>query len=158
VGAGFGGLAAVKRLSRAPVRVTLIDKRNHHLFQPLLFQVATAGLSPAEIATPIRSIFRDCENVTVLLEEVLGVNPKHQEVVLAARRVAYDYLVIAAGAQHSYFGHDDWQDIAPGLKSLEDAMLIRRRILMAFERAEIECDARPSAFDFRHCRRGADRR
>jgi NADH dehydrogenase len=144
VGGGFGGLSAAKALAKDAVRVTLIDRRNHHLFQPLLYQVATAGLSPAQIAAPIRTIFRKQRNVTVLLGEVTGVDLVRREVTLgdgpASPRILYDYLVIATGARHSYFGHDDWEPYAPGLKLLEDAIKIRRHILLAFERAEAECD------------------
>ena len=140
VGAGFGGLMAAKSLARAAVQVTLIDRRNHHLFQPLLYQVATAGLSPAQIAAPIRAIFRDQPNATVLLGEVTGVDLVRQQVVVGGRRQPFDYLVLATGARHSYFGHDDWAPFAPGLKSLEDAIEIRRRVLLAFERAESETD------------------
>jgi NADH dehydrogenase len=141
IGAGFGGLAAAKALAKAPVRVTLIDRRNHHLFQPLLYQVATAALSPADIATPIRSILAKQENATVLLGNVIGIDAQAGEVVLARQRILYDYLVVATGARHSYFGHDDWEAHAPGLKSLEDATEIRSCLLLAFEKAEIECDA-----------------
>jgi NADH dehydrogenase len=141
VGAGFGGLEAARGLRRAPVRVTVVDRRNHHLFQPLLYQVATAGLSPAEIASPIRRILRKQDNTSVLLAEVESVD-------LAGRRLrledggelAYDHLVVAAGATHSYFGHDEWETFAPGLKSIEDALEIRRRVLFAFEAAEREED------------------
>jgi NADH:ubiquinone reductase (H+-translocating) len=144
IGGGFGGLSAAKGLAKEAVRVTLIDRRNHHLFQPLLYQVATAGLSPAQIAAPIRTIFRRQRNVTVLLGEVTGVDLVRREVRLGntptSPRILYDYLVIATGARHSYFGHDDWEPYAPGLKSLEDATKIRRHILLAFERAEAECD------------------
>lgn len=140
VGAGFGGLAAAKALAKAPVRVTLIDRRNHHLFQPLLYQVATAALSPADIATPIRSILSRQKNATVLLGEVTGIDREANEVLLENQRVLYDYLIVATGARHSYFGHDEWESCAPGLKSLEDATEIRSRILLAFEHAEIECD------------------
>ncbi|MGP0088687.1 MAG: NAD(P)/FAD-dependent oxidoreductase [Xanthobacteraceae bacterium] len=144
VGGGFGGLSAAKGLAKEAVRVTLIDRRNHHLFQPLLYQVATAGLSPAQIAAPIRTIFRRQQNVTVLLGEVTGVDLVKREVRLGTAptspNIIYDYLVIATGARHSYFGHDDWEPYAPGLKSLEDATKIRRHILLAFERAEAECD------------------
>ena len=138
VGAGFAGLTLTKALAHAPVRVTLIDKRNHHLFQPLLYQVATSGLSPAQIAAPIRSIVRDQRNVTVLMGEVAGVDAVNREVTLEDRRIPFDYLVVATGARHSYFGHDDWEPYAPGLKSLEDATALRRRILLAFEQAESE--------------------
>jgi NADH dehydrogenase len=143
VGAGFGGLSAAKSLASENVNVTLIDRRNHHLFQPLLYQVATAALSPAQIAAPIRTILRKQRNATVLLGEVVGVDSVKCEVVLGSperQRIPYDYLVLATGAQHSYFGHDDWQSYAFGLKSLEDATDIRRRILLAFERAEASCD------------------
>jgi NADH dehydrogenase FAD-containing subunit len=140
VGAGFGGLAAAKALGKARLRVTIIDQRNHHLFQPLLYQVATAALSPAEIATPIRAILRDQKNTTVLLGKVTGVDTARREVILETQHILYDTLIIATGARHAYFGHNEWELYAPGLKSLEDATEIRRRILLAFERAEIECD------------------
>ena len=140
VGAGFGGLKAVLSLSRARVRVTVVDRRNHHLFQPLLYQVATAALSPADIAYPIRAIFRKQENATVLLAEAGSVDRSARELVLSDGRLGFDYLVLATGARHSYFGHDSWEPRAPGLKSLEDALEIRRRILLAFERAERERD------------------
>ena len=140
VGGGFGGITVAKALAHTPVRVTLIDKRNYHLFQPLLYQVATAGLSPAQIAAPIRTIFRDQKNATVLMEDVSGVDVAAREVLTAESRIPFDYLVLATGARHSYFGHDDWEPFAPGLKSLEDATEIRARILSAFERAETECD------------------
>lgn len=136
VGAGFGGLAATTALRRAPVEVTVIDRRNHHLFQPLLYQVATAGLSPADIAQPIRSILRRQRNATVLLGRVTGIDRAAREVLIGRRRVPYDYLIVATGARHAYFGHDDWEPIAPGLKKIEDATDIRRRILLAFEEAE----------------------
>jgi NADH dehydrogenase len=141
IGAGFGGLAAARALAHAPVRVTVVDRRNHHLFQPLLYQVATAALSPGDIAYPIRSILRHQSNANVLLAEVVGVDVARREVALADGRLAYDFLVVAAGAGHAYFGHDDWEKNAPGLKTLEDAIEIRRRILLAFERAERETDA-----------------
>jgi NADH dehydrogenase len=137
VGAGFGGLEAARKLARSPVDVTVIDRRNYHLFQPLLYQVATAALSPADIAQPIRAVLRDQQNATVLLDEVIGVD-------IAARRVetrfgadqSYDYLILATGSQYAYFGHEDWPRLAPGLKSIDDATLIRRRVLFAFEEAE----------------------
>jgi NADH:ubiquinone reductase (H+-translocating) len=142
VGGGFGGLYAARSLRRAPVRVTLVDRRNHHLFQPLLYQVATAALSPADIAAPIRHVLRRQENAAVLLGTVTDVEPGARQVVLAnGRRVDYDYLVLAAGAVDQYFGHDSWADAAPGLKGLEDAVEIRRRFLLAFEAAEQEPDA-----------------
>jgi NADH dehydrogenase len=141
VGAGFGGLEATKALARAPVRVTLIDRVNHHCFQPLLYQVATGTLSPADIAWPVRSIFSRQRNAEILMAEVTGVDTHARAVVLMeGRRVAYDYLIIATGATHSYFGHDEWSPVAPGLKRIEDATGIRRRLLLAFERAELEDD------------------
>jgi NADH dehydrogenase len=137
VGAGFGGLEAAKRLDALPVDVTVIDRRNHHLFQPLLYQVATAGLSPADIAYPIRAILRGQAATEVVLGEVVGVDTAARSVTLAdGGALAYDYLVLAAGAQTSWFGHDEWRPAAPGLKSVEDALEIRRRVLHAFERAE----------------------
>jgi NADH:ubiquinone reductase (H+-translocating) len=141
VGAGFGGLTAARGLARAPVEVTLIDRRNHHLFQPLLYQVATAGLSPADIAWPIRRLVRGQPNVRVRLGEVTGVDRAGKRVRMDGRAIPYDALVIATGASHAYFGHDAWAPHAPGLKSIEDATEIRRRILLAFERAEMEADA-----------------
>jgi NADH dehydrogenase len=140
VGAGFGGLTAVRALRRAPVRITLVDRRNHHLFQPLLYQVATAGLSPADIAYPVRSILRRQRNVEVLLASATAVERSARRLVLSDGDVSFDYLVIATGARHAYFGHDAWEKSAPGLKTLEDALEIRRRILLAFERAERETD------------------
>jgi NADH dehydrogenase len=136
VGGGFGGLHAARGLRDKPVRVTLIDMHNHHLFQPLLYQVATASLSPADIASPIRSILRRQKNVRVILGEVTAVDAPHNQVILKEDRFDYDYLILAAGARHSYFGHDAWEPLAPGLKSLEDALEIRRRILLAYEAAE----------------------
>jgi len=137
VGAGFGGIAAAKRLARAPVDVTLIDRQNHHLFQPLLYQVATAGLSPADIAWPVRHLVRDQPNTRVLMGEVTGVDPARRVVMLGDGPVAWDWLVLATGATHGYFGHDVWAAHAPGLKDLDDATAIRRRLLLAFERAEM---------------------
>jgi NADH:ubiquinone reductase (H+-translocating) len=141
VGAGFGGLSAAKALAKAPVHVTLIDRRNHHLFQPLLYQVATAGLAPTQIATPIRAIVRKQRNTDVVLGTVDGVDTARKQVLLGERRVAYDYLILATGARHSYFGRNEWERFAPGLKTLEDATEQRKRILLAFERAELEDDA-----------------
>lgn len=141
VGAGFGGLSAAKALAKAPVHVTLIDKRNHHLFQPLLYQVATAGLAPTQIATPIRAILRKQRNVDVVLGNVNGVDLGAKHLLMGDRRVRFDYLVLATGARHSYFGRDEWERFAPGLKTLEDATEQRKRILLAFERAELEVDA-----------------
>jgi NADH dehydrogenase/putative oxidoreductase len=136
VGGGFGGVAAAKALRNTSCRVTLIDQRNYYLFQPLLYQVATAGLSPADIAGPIRGLFRDQPNVRVLLGGVTDVDVGTREVIMRDARVPYDYLVIAAGARHSYFGHDEWAPFAPGLKQIEDATSIRSRLLFAFEQAE----------------------
>src|ERR1700733_5023130 len=142
VGAGFGGLWATKTLANAPVEDVVIDRENYHLFQPLLYQVATAGLSPADIAAPIRGIVGASRNVTVMLGEIVGVDVVARAVLIArGRRVPYDYLILATGARHAYFGHDDWEPLAPGLKRIEDAIEIRRRILLAFERAENETDA-----------------
>jgi len=141
VGAGFGGLNAVQALARAPVRITVVDRRNHHLFQPLLYQVATAALSPADIAYPIRAILRRQKNATVLLADAVSVDRSARELVLSDGRLGFDYLVLATGVRHAYFGHDSWEKSAPGLKSLEDALEIRRRILLAFERAERETNA-----------------
>jgi NADH dehydrogenase len=138
VGGGFGGLSAAKGLAGRRVEVTLIDRNNHHVFQPLLYQVATAGLSPADIASPIRHILNSQKNAKVLLAEVLGVDIRAKEVITSNRRIRYDYLVLATGARHAYFGRDGWADYAPGLKSIDDATYLRRRILLAFERAEAE--------------------
>jgi len=140
VGAGFGGLSAAVALSRAPVSVTVIDRQNHHLFQPLLYQVATAALSPADIAWPIRRILRRQENARVLMGGVTGVDTVRREVVLRNRRIGYEFLVLATGATHAYFGHDEWAVHAPGLKNIVDATEMRRRILQAFEYAEMEED------------------
>ena len=141
VGAGFGGLAAARGLARADVDVTLIDRRNHHLFQPLLYQVATAGLSPADIAAPIRAILRGQRNVRVMLDTVIGVDRAGRRVLLAeARPLAYDRLILATGARHSYFGHDEWAEHAPGIKTIDDATAVRRKVLLALERAESETD------------------
>jgi NADH dehydrogenase len=140
VGAGFGGLEAAQALRRAPADVIVIDRHNHHCFQPLLYQVATAALSPADIAWPIRHILRAQRNATVLMEEVVAVDTGRKCLRTDLGEVAYDYLVIATGAMHSYFGHDDWADAAPGLKRIVDATRIRRSILIAFERAEATAD------------------
>ena len=144
IGGGFGGLQAAKALADAPVQVTLVDRRNHHLFQPLLYQVATAALSPADIAQPIRSVLRGQPNVDVVLADVDAIDVAAKEIVLdedqQARRLPYDYLILAAGANHAYFGHDEWAPNAPGLKTLEDALDIRRRILLSFEEADREPD------------------
>ena len=137
VGGGFGGLYCARALARKPVRITLVDRKNHHVFQPLLYQVATAALSPGDIASPIRSILSGFENVEVLLGEVVAFELGARQVALKdGGHLPYDYLVVAAGAQHSYFGHDEWEPMAPGLKNIEDALEIRRRILLAYEVAE----------------------
>lgn len=140
IGAGFGGLTTAQALKRAPVQITVVDRTNHHLFQPLLYQVAMAGLSPADIAAPIRSILRKQKNVTVLLDEATDVNLDEQTVNLRDSELKYDYLVLATGGHTSYFGHDEWEKVAPGLKDLDDAVEIRRRVLLAFEAAEKETD------------------
>ncbi|MBB3655461.1 NADH dehydrogenase [Rhizobium sp. BK650] len=141
IGGGFGGLQLVNGLKGAGVKITLIDRRNHHLFQPLLYQVATTILSTSEIAWPIRHLYADRPDVTVLLGEVNGVDPKAKSVSLRSGMILnYDTLVLATGATHAYFGHDEWEPVAPGLKTLEDATTIRRRVLLAFERAEVESD------------------
>jgi NADH dehydrogenase len=137
VGAGFGGLAVAQGLARADAEVTLIDRHNHHLFQPLLYQVATAGLSPADIAWPVRHLLRRQQNTCVLMGEVTAVDPGRRVVMLDDGPIAYDWLVLATGATHGYFGRDEWAEHAPGLKSLDDATAIRRRLLLAFERAEM---------------------
>jgi NADH dehydrogenase len=136
VGGGFAGLSAARALRGAPVRVLVLDRTNHHLFQPLLYQVATSQLSPADIAKPIRSILRDQKNATVSMSLVKEVHPETCEVVTTGRRIQYDYLIVAGGARHSYFGKPEWEAFAPGLKSLDDALDIRRRVLTAFEQAE----------------------
>jgi NADH dehydrogenase len=140
IGGGFGGLYAAKALRHAPVEVTLIDRRNFHLFQPLLYQVATGGLSPGEIASPLRHVLRRSKNTEVLLAEVLDLDPAKQRIILRDGETGYDTLIVAAGASHSYFGNDQWEPLAPGLKTIEDATEIRRRILLAFEKAEREPD------------------
>jgi NADH dehydrogenase len=140
VGGGFGGLAVTQGLKRAPVQITLLDRTNHHLFQPLLYQVAMAGLSPAEIAAPIRSLLSRYGNVRVRQDTVRAVLPAERRIETASGSLAYDRLVLACGARHTYFGHDDWEEFAPGLKSLEEATEIRRRVLSAYERAEMETD------------------
>lgn len=145
VGGGFGGLAAAKALKKTPAEVILIDRSNHHLFQPLLYQVATAVLTPGQIATPIRSILRNQTNVTVILGEVTGVDTQRKCILFnnvdrEKVPVAYDYLILASGATHSYFGHNEFEEFAPGLKSLADAVSSRNKILQAFEQAEAEED------------------
>jgi NADH dehydrogenase len=141
VGGGFGGLATARALKRADVRITLVDRTNHHLFQPLLYQVAMAGLSPADIAAPIRSILHKQKNVNVLLDEVTDVDLAKRSITMRDGKLDYDYLVLATGGRTSYFGHDEWEKFAPGLKDLDDAVEIRRRVLLAFEAAEKEKDA-----------------
>ena len=140
VGSGFGGMAAAAGLKRAPVQVTIIDRANHHLFQPLLYQVATAALSPADIAAPIRRVFRHQANVSVILADAMSIDVAGKSVTLADGAVDYDVLILAAGVTHAYFGHDAWAEFAPGLKTLKDALAIRRHVLMAFEIAEREPD------------------
>jgi NADH dehydrogenase len=140
LGAGFGGLEAAKALRRALANVTVIDQQNHHCFQPLLYQVATAALSPADVAWPIRHILRVQQNATVLMAEVIGVDTAQRQVQTRSGAIAYDQLIVATGATHSYFGHDEWAGVAPGLKHIEDATRIRRSILLAFEQAEVSSD------------------
>ena len=141
VGGGFGGLDAARTLGGAPVRVTLLDRHNHHVFQPLLYQVATASLSPGDIASPIRWILRRQKNIEVLLANVRSIDPANKRVLIEGDdEIAYDYLIVATGAAHSYFGHDEWAARAPGLKTLDDALVMRRRMLLAFEAAEREAD------------------
>jgi NADH dehydrogenase len=150
VGAGFGGLEAAKKLGRESVRVTVLDRTNHHLFQPLLYEVATAALSPADIAAPVRGILSKFANTEVLLAEVKSVNVAAKTLSIGDQEIAYDYLILATGSRHSYFGHDEWEKLAPGLKSLEDAVEIRRRLLLAFEYAEKVTDpaAKSAAMTF----------
>lgn len=137
LGAGFGGLFAAKKLARVDGDVTVVDRHNYHLFQPLLYQVATAGLPPSDIAWPIRSILSRQKNTSVVLDEVVNIDVARHEVILQNEAVAFDYLIVATGSTHSYFGHEDWEAMAPGLKSIDDATYIRRRILTAFEKAEM---------------------
>jgi NADH dehydrogenase len=136
VGAGFAGLTAARRIARLPVQVTVVDRKNHHTFQPLLYQVATAGLSPGDIAAPIRWILRAHSNIEVLLEEVVDFKLEQRQVITKEQVLEYDFLIIASGATHAYFGHQEWEPLAPGLKTIEDALEIRRRVLLAFELAE----------------------
>src|ERR671911_3184899 len=140
VGGGFGGLSAARVFRGQPVRITLLDRRNHHLFQPLLYQVATAGLSPGNIAAPIRWILRRQGNVRVLLAAATAIDPATRTVMLNEGSITYDYLIVATGATHAYFGHPEWESVAPGLKTLDDALEIRRRMLLAYEVAEREND------------------
>jgi NADH dehydrogenase len=142
LGAGFGGLSAAKALAGGDFEVTVVDRHNYHLFQPLLYQVATAGLSPSDIAAPIRGILSDARNINVVLAEVSAIDTVRHEVIAEGRRIPFDDLIVATGAQHAYFGRDDWASYAPGLKTLDDATYLRRRILLAFEKAETEPDPR----------------
>ncbi len=150
VGAGFGGLEAAKKLACEDVRVTVIDRTNYHLFQPLLYQVATAALSPADIAAPVRAVLSKYKNVDVILAEVESVDVDSKKIRTPDSEIGYDFLILATGARHSYFGHNEWEKLAPGLKSLEDAIELRRRLLMAFEYAEKITDeaARKAAMTF----------
>src|SRR6266568_1238443 len=150
IGAGFGGLEAAKQLCNEPVRVTVIDRTNYHLFQPLLYQVATAALSPADIAAPVRAVLSKCKNMEVMLAEVQSVDVDAKKIKTTDMEIAYDFLIVATGARHSYFGHNEWEKLAPGLKSLEDAIELRRRLLLAFEYAEKITDesARKAAMTF----------
>src|SRR5438128_4206888 len=150
IGAGFGGLEAAKKLAGEAVRVTVVDRTNYHLFQPLLYQVATAALSPADIAAPVRAILSKSKNMEVILAEVESIDVNAKKVRMVDEELGYDYLIVATGARHSYFGHPEWEKLAPGLKSLEDAVEIRRRILLAFEYAERISDeaARKAAMTF----------
>ena len=141
VGAGFGGLNAALSLKRVEADITVIDQHNYHLFQPLLYQVATAGLSPNQIATPIRQILSHLKNITVLMTKVVDVDLDRQEVVTQSARLAYDYLIVATGARHAYFGHEEWESVAPGLKKIDEATGMRKRLLLAFERAEATADS-----------------
>src|SRR6516225_4277558 len=150
VGGGFGGLSAARSLARAPVDVTLIDRHNYHLFQPLLYQVATAGLAPNTIAAPIRAILRRQANATVLMETVAGIDAAKRLVLIGEQCLHYDFLVVATGARHAYFGHDEWEAFAPGIKTLSDALTIRQQVLAAFEAAEVaqESSERRSLLNF----------
>src|SRR6266849_1066103 len=145
IGSGFGGLYAAKALADEPVEITILDRRNYHLFPPLLYQVATAALNPADIATPIRSILRHQKNINVILGEATAVDTKNRIVKMTDGEIAFDYLIVATGATHSYFGHPEWERAAPGLKTIEDALEIRRRVLLAFEAAERETDPKAQA-------------
>ncbi|HEY1357785.1 MAG TPA: FAD-dependent oxidoreductase, partial [Thermoleophilaceae bacterium] len=140
VGGGFGGLQAARQLARAPVEVTLIDRRNFHLFQPLTYQIATGALGPGEVAYPLRAVFKRHRNVRVLMEEVTGFDLDSRRVLLGADSVPYDTLIVAGGSSYSYFGHEEWRELAPEVKSLESALEMRGRLLAAFEQAEVEPD------------------
>src|SRR5881398_2743753 len=150
IGAGFGGLEAAKKLCCKALQVTMNDRTNYHLFQPLLYQVATAALSPADIAAPVRAVLSKCKNTEVMLAEVQSVDVDAKKIKTTDTEIGYDFLILATGARHSYFGHDEWEKLAPGLKSLEDAVELRRRILLAFEFAEKTTDeaARKTAMTF----------
>ncbi|MBW3590506.1 MAG: FAD-dependent oxidoreductase, partial [Actinobacteria bacterium] len=145
VGAGFGGLTAAKDLADAPVDVTIVDRRNHHVFQPLLYQVATAALNPSEVAAPIRRIFRDQANAEVFLAEGESIDTEQHKVILTDGEIPYDYLILATGVTHSYFGNDQWSPYAPGLKSISDALQMRRRLLVAFEAGMARFGCEPPA-------------
>src|SRR5580658_9489843 len=140
IGGGFGGLSAAKRLKHVPVQVTLLDRQNYHLFQPLLYQVATGALSPANIAAPLRNILKNQKNMTVLLAEATRIDVANRRVILSDGEIPYDTLIVATGSSHQYFGHDEWEKFAPGLKTVDDATDMRSRILLAFEAAEREAD------------------
>jgi NADH dehydrogenase len=140
IGGGFGGLSAARALRKAPVRVTLIDRTNHHLFQPLLYEVATAGLSGPDIAAPLRHILRKQANIAIRMETVTSIDVMRKCVIMGDDVMSYDYLIVATGSSHAYFGHDDWATDAPGMKTMNDALAIRRHILNAFEAAEREPD------------------
>src|SRR2546427_7604243 len=150
IGAGFGGLQAAKKLACKDVRVTVIDRTNYHLFQPLLYQVATAALSPGDVAAPVRAVLSKCKNTEVMLAEVQSVDVNAKKIKTTDTEIGYDFLILATGARHSYFGHNEWEKLAPGLKSLEDAIELRRRLLLAFEYAEKVTDeaARKAAMTF----------
>ena len=155
VGGGFAGVNAAKKLgSKKNYRVTIIDRRNHHLFQPLLYQVAMAALSPADIAYPIRSLVRKYKYIDVLLDEVVHIETDHQQVVTKTRTLTFDYLILACGSNHSYFGHNEWEEYAPGLKTLGQATEIRRRVLLACEKAANESDIEKQRQFLTRCRRG----
>ena len=158
IGAGFAGLSAARALADSPFQVTVIDQHNYHLFQPLLYQVATAALSPADIAAPIRGILHRQHNIHVLLAKVSGIDLVRGDVIAEDKRIPYDDLIIATGARHAYFGHDEWASAAPGLKTIDDATYLRRRILLAFERAESEPDGEQRLAQLRHCWGWTDRR
>src|SRR5215213_10359639 len=140
LGAGFGGLQAARGLARVDADITVIDQHNYHLFQPLLYQVATAALSPADIASPIRTVLRRQQNTSVMLAQVTDIDATSGEVMVGNRRIPFDYLVLATGAHHAYFGHDEWETHARGIKTIDDATALRRKILLAFEKAEFEAD------------------